>query len=149
VVERHNPGTAAPAGRGRVPPDHIVLADDNADMRDYLRRLLSEYYTVEAVANGVEALAAIRRQRPDLVLADVMMPELDGFELLRALQADLATVTLPVMLLSAWAGEEATVEGLEAGANDYLVKPFTAREVLTRVAARLEIVHTRAEATHG
>jgi signal transduction histidine kinase len=102
---------------------------------------------VEAVANGAQALAAIRRQRPDLVLADVMMPELDGFDLLRALRADPATATLPVILLSARAGEEATVEGLEAGADDYLVKPFSARSVLTRVAARLQIAGTRAEAT--
>lgn len=124
----------------------IVLADDNADMRDYLRRLLSGRYAVEAVRTGTQALAAIRRDPPDLVLSDIMMPELDGFGLLRALRGDPATVTLPVILLSARAGEEATTEGLEAGADDYLVKPFTARELLARVEARLEIARTRAEA---
>ncbi|HET9111944.1 MAG TPA: ATP-binding protein, partial [Ktedonobacterales bacterium] len=123
-----------------------VLADDNADMRDYLRRLLSGRYVVEAVDSGTQALAAIRRDRPDLVLSDIMMPELDGYGLLRALRGDPATVTLPVILLSARAGEEATAEGLEAGADDYLVKPFSARELLARVEARLEIARTRAEA---
>jgi signal transduction histidine kinase/FixJ family two-component response regulator len=146
AAERHDLSAETPAGLGSAAPIRIVLADDNADMREYLRRLLSAQYTIEAVANGTQALAAIRRQRPDLLVTDVMMPELDGFALLRALRADPATVTLPVMLLSARAGEEATVEGLEAGADDYLVKPFSAREVLSRVAARLEIARTRAEA---
>ena len=128
-----------------APPARILLADDNADMRGYLRRLLGARYEVEAVANGADALAAIRRNQPDLVLSDVMMPELDGFALLRALRADPATRTLPVILLSARAGEEATVEGLEAGADDYLIKPFSAREALGRVAARLEIARLRRE----
>ncbi len=134
-------GYAAAAVDG--PPARIVLADDNADMRDYLRRLLGEQYAVEAVANGAEALAAIRRQPPVVVLADVMMPELDGFGLLRALRDDPATSALPVILLSARAGEEATIEGLAAGADDYLIKPFSAREVLSRVAARLEVARAR------
>ncbi|HEX2350530.1 MAG TPA: ATP-binding protein [Ktedonobacterales bacterium] len=127
-------------------PAHIVLADDNADMRDYLKRLLATRYIVETAANGVQALELIRRQRPDLALVDVMMPELDGFGLLRAVRADPQTAHLPVMLLSARAGEEATVEGLEAGADDYLIKPFSAREVLSRVAARLEIARAWADA---
>jgi signal transduction histidine kinase len=137
-------GPAAQPDEGRRA--RIVLADDNADMRDYLRRLLSERYRVEAVANGAQALAAIRRDQPDLVLADVMMPEMDGFGLLSALRADPLTASLPVILLSARAGEEATIEGLEASADDYLVKPFSAREVLSRVAARLEAAPVRREA---
>ncbi|HKS68917.1 MAG TPA: ATP-binding protein, partial [Ktedonobacterales bacterium] len=137
---------ASAARETAAPPARILLADDNADMRDYLRRLLGERYAVEAVANGSAALAAIRRAAPDLVLAAVMMPELDGFAMLRALRADPATRTLPVILLSARAGEEATVEGLEAGADDYLTKPFSVREVLSRVAARLEIAGLRREA---
>jgi signal transduction histidine kinase/DNA-binding NarL/FixJ family response regulator len=127
-------------------PARIVLADDNADMRDYLKRLLSTHYIVETAANGAQALKLIRRQRPDLALVDVMMPEMDGFSLLRAVRADPQTAHLPVMLLSARAGEEATVEGLEAGADDYLIKPFSAREALSRVAARLEIARAWAEA---
>ncbi|HEX6818552.1 MAG TPA: ATP-binding protein, partial [Ktedonobacterales bacterium] len=127
------------------PSARIVLADDNADMRAYLRRLLGQQYRVEAVANGQDALEAIRREPPDLVLADVMMPELDGFGLLRALRAQPETINLPVILLSARAGEEAIIEGLQAGADDYLVKPFSAREVLSRVAARLDVAKSQAE----
>ncbi|MGE5334552.1 MAG: ATP-binding protein, partial [Nitrososphaerota archaeon] len=133
----------APTDRAR-----ILVADDSADMREYLSRLLRERFSVTMVANGAQALEAIQRNsgaRPDLVLADVMMPELDGFGLLRAIRSNPATVTLPVILLSARAGEEATVEGLQAGADDYLVKPFSAREVVSRIEARLEISRARAE----
>ena len=128
---------------GRRP--RIVLADDNADMRAYVQRLLSERFAVEAVVDGEAALAAIAREVPDLVLSDVMMPRLDGFGLLRALRADERTRTIPVVLLSARAGEEAEVEGLERGADDYLVKPFSAGELLARVTARLELARVRRE----
>ncbi|HYD57523.1 MAG TPA: ATP-binding protein [Burkholderiales bacterium] len=117
----------------------IVWADDNADMRDYVRRLLSPHYDVEVAPDGEAALAAVRRRRPDLVLIDVMMPRLDGFGVLAALRADERTRSLPVILLSARAGEEARLEGLKAGADDYIVKPFTARELLSRISARLEL----------
>ena len=115
----------------------ILVADDNADMRDYVSRLLGDRWRVEAVANGAAALTAIRERKPDLVLADVMMPELDGFELLRAVREDPSTRHTPVVLLSARAGEEATLEGIAAGADDYLVKPFTARDLIGRVEAQL------------
>jgi signal transduction histidine kinase/FixJ family two-component response regulator len=121
----------------------IVLADDNADMRDYLVRLLSQHYQVEATGDGAQALAAIHRAPPDLVLADVMMPGLDGFALIERLRANPHTAAIPVILLSARAGEEATIEGLQRGADDYLIKPFSAREVLSRVSARLEIARSR------
>jgi PAS domain S-box-containing protein len=124
----------------------ILLADDNADMRDYLRRLLSADYTIETVADGEAALAAIRSNAPDLLLADVMMPRLDGFSLLRAIRNDPEINKVPVILLSARAGEEARMEGLKAGADDYLTKPFSARELLVRVASRLEIARLRYEA---
>lgn len=121
----------------------ILLADDNADMRSYVRRLLGDSCQVETVSNGVEALGAIRQNRPDLVLTDVMMPGLDGFGLLRELRANEATRTIPVILLSARAGEDARIEGLEAGADDYMVKPFTARELLARVSAHLTLSRLR------
>lgn len=105
----------------------VLLADDNADMRDYVRRLLAPRYEVRTAADGVAALAALREHRPDLLLSDVMMPRLNGFGLLREIRADPALAGLPVILLSARAGEEASVEGLEAGADDYLIKPFSAR----------------------
>ncbi len=123
----------------------ILLADDNADMRGYVRRLLGDFYEVEAVSNGVDALAAAHRDPPDLVLTDVMMPGLDGFGLLRELRASEATNTIPVILLSARAGEDARIEGLESGADDYMVKPFTARELLARVGAHLAMSRLRRE----
>ncbi|HEY9810755.1 MAG TPA: ATP-binding protein [Halomicronema sp.] len=125
----------------------ILLADDNADMRDYVKRLLSKYYEVKTVGDGMAALEAIEQQMPDLVLTDVMMPHLDGFGLLKRLRANRETQDLPVILLSARAGEEARVEGLEAGADDYLIKPFSARELLARVESTLKIAEMRQQAT--
>ncbi|MBV9386453.1 MAG: response regulator, partial [Chroococcidiopsidaceae cyanobacterium CP_BM_ER_R8_30] len=125
---------------------HILLADDNADMRDYIKRLLGQQYEVEAVSDGMAALAAVRQQVPDLVLTDVMMPQLDGFGLLQALRAAPQTREVPIILLSARAGEEARVEGLAAGADDYLTKPFSARELMARVEASLKLAQLRREA---
>jgi PAS domain S-box-containing protein len=125
----------------------ILLADDNADMRDYIRRLLSGSYIVQTVADGVAALSAIEKNPPDLVLTDVMMPGMDGFELLRSLRSNPATQDIPIILLSARAGEESRIEGLAAGADDYLIKPFSARELLARVEASLKLARLRQEAT--
>jgi len=127
--------------RGRV-----LLADDNADMRAYVSRLLSPHFDVEAVSDGREALERAVSHPPDLVLSDIMMPSLDGFALLKALRAETVTGTLPVILLSARAGEESRVEGIEAGADDYLVKPFTARELLARVTTHLAMSRLRRQA---
>ncbi|GAA0282515.1 Sensor histidine kinase RcsC [Methylorubrum aminovorans] len=124
----------------------IVLADDNADMRAYVERLLGQDHEVVAVANGAAALQALRVGPADLLLTDVMMPVLDGIGLTRAVRADPALCTVPVIMLSARAGVEAGVEGLEAGADDYLVKPFSARELRARVRANLELARLRVEA---
>jgi PAS domain S-box-containing protein len=135
-----------PNGTKEIQPaaGKVVLADDNADMRDYLRRLLMERYEVVAVANGAEVLDALRNNPlPDLVLTDVMMPIMDGFELIQRLRDDDRTRTLPVIMLSARAGNEARVEGLQAGADDYLVKPFTARELLARVHSQIALSKAR------
>jgi DNA-binding response OmpR family regulator len=112
--------------------------DDNADMRSYLARLLGAHWAVRTTANGEEALRAVAEGQPDVVLTDVMMPRVDGFELLRALRSDPATRHIPVIMLTARAGQEASVEGLEAGADDYLAKPFRADELIARVRAVLE-----------
>ena len=152
ATQAASPGTGTTGPLAAVPGSHpdsqerILVADDNADMRAYLTRLLSERWVVEGVADGLAALAAAHARPPDLVLADVMMPGLDGFALLHALRADPATSAIPVLLLSARAGEEATVEGLEAGADDYLVKPFAARELLARVQSHLDLALLRREA---
>jgi len=125
----------------------ILIADDNEDMRDYLRRLLAAQYEVEAVADGKMALEAARQRKPDLILTDVMMPRLDGFALLREVRADATLRNVPVIMLSARAGEEARVEGAHSGADDYLVKPFSARELLARVGALVETTRVRQEAS--
>ena len=111
-----------------------------------MRRLLASSYDVEAVGDGEAALGLARYHDFDLVLSDVMMPKLDGFGLLKALRGDERTQTIPVILLSARAGEESRVEGMGAGADDYLVKPFSARELLARVEAHLNLQRVRREA---
>ena len=123
----------------------ILIADDNSDMRQYLARLLAEHYEIETVPDGQAAIEAARERLPNLVLSDVMMPVLDGFQLLQAIREDERTRRIPVVLLSARAGEESRVEGMHAGADDYLIKPFSARELLARISARLEIARLQGE----
>jgi anti-anti-sigma factor len=138
-------GPRPPAAAGEA-TGRVLVADDNADMRDYLLRLLTPRYAVTAVADGTAALEAARAAPPDLLVSDVMMPGLDGMALLSALRADPRTSRVPVLLLSARAGEEAAVEGLAAGADDYLVKPFAAQELLARVGAHVQLGRARREA---
>ena len=124
----------------------VLVADDNADMRQYIVRLLGQHYRTEAVPDGEAALSAALALLPDLVLTDVMMPRLDGFALLQALRADPRTSGVPVIMLSARSGEESRIEGMQEGADDYLVKPFSAKELLARVTAHLQMARTRREA---
>jgi len=131
----------AEPGRGIV-----LLAEDNADMRAYIQRLLERRFTIVTARDGQEALDYLRRSPVDLLLTDIMMPRLDGFSLLSQIRADAALRELPVVLLSARAGEEAKIEGLDVGADDYLVKPFSARELLARVTTHLLLAKTRREA---
>ncbi|RKH13206.1 response regulator [Corallococcus sp. CA047B] len=134
-----------PVTGGEAPRPRVLVADDNADMREYVQRVLSPSFDVTLATDGQAALEAARTHAPDLVLTDVMMPRLGGFGLLRALREAPATRSVPVVMLSARAGEEAAVEGLEAGADDYLVKPFSARELVARVRSMLELAHMRRE----
>jgi signal transduction histidine kinase/DNA-binding response OmpR family regulator len=134
----------APSGAHGAQP-RLLVADDNADMRAYVGRLLASRYQVSSVPDGQAALDALRADRPDLLLTDVMMPRLDGFGLLSAIRADPGLRDLPVILLSARAGEEARAEGLDAGADDYLTKPFAARELVARVGANLAMARLRQE----
>ena len=135
------PVASAPTSSGA----RVLVVDDNSDLRAFLSSLLSPHYAVQAVADGREALAAVQVRRPDLVLSDVMMPNLDGLGLVRALRDNPETRTLPVILLSARAGQEASLEGLAAGADDYLAKPFTSQELLARIRTHLTMARARDE----
>lgn len=158
-------GRSCPANRGRsldgsvvdgldvAHPDRVLVVDDDREMRGYLRDLLSEHWTVQVVADGAAALEAARTDPPDLVVADAALPaggadagseaSRGGIELLRALRSDSRTVGVPVVLLSSRAGEEAALEGFAAGADDYLVRPFSARELLARVTNHLQLGRVR------
>ena len=127
----------------------LLVADDNADMREYLLRLLNPHWEVEVVGDGEAALTSALARPPNLVLSDVMMPRMDGVALLRALRSDGRTESVPVLLLSARAGEEAVLEGLETGADDYLVKPFSARELVTHVRTHLGMARVRRAAAEA
>lgn len=138
----------SPATSTRQPDDErplVLVADDNADMRQYVVRVLGAHYRTEAVSDGQAALAAACARTPDLILTDVMMPRLDGFGLLKALRDDPRTSGVPVIMLSARAGEESRIEGMQEGADDYLVKPFSGRELLVRVTAHLQMARMRRE----
>jgi PAS domain S-box-containing protein len=141
TAEPAAPGGATTVGRR----DRILVADDNADMRDYLRELLGDWQ-VETVSNGAAALERARSAPPDLIVTDVMMPELDGLGLLAALRADPRTAAIPVLMLSARSGEDARVSGLAAGADDYVIKPFSARELTARVRSLLALADARRDA---
>ncbi|MFN4140534.1 ATP-binding protein [Aestuariivirga sp.] len=151
--EHTTPGLGAIESQGvDMQPDkrRILLADDNADMRTYVRRLLEGHgYIVDAAADGMAALSLAQVRKPDLILSDVMMPRLDGFGLLKRVRDDPTLADIPVLMLSARAGEEAKVEGLQAGADDYLIKPFTARELIARVQSHIQMAEVRREANRA
>jgi signal transduction histidine kinase len=151
--ERREATAAAPLGpHARSQADAadsrpaVLLADDNADMREYVAGLLQPRFRVRGVRDGQEALEALSQEMPELVLTDVMMPRLDGLGLLRAIRADPRWRELPVVMLSARAGEEATIEGLDAAADDYIVKPFAARELMARIDGQIAMRRLRAAA---
>ena len=124
-------------------PIRILLVDDNSDMRGYLKRLMEDYAAVETCGDGEAAYQAICREKPDLVVSDVMMPVLDGFGLIEKVRGNEAIKDVPIILLSARAGEEAKIEGLAAGADDYLVKPFSANELMSRVRYQVDAARRR------
>lgn len=124
----------------------ILIVDDNSDMRAYLKRLLEPFFTVETAVNGKDALDRIIQQPPSMILSDIMMPVMDGKTMLMQLRNNPDLFRLPVILLSARAGEDAVIDGLEAGADDYLVKPFSAPELLTKIRAQIKINKVRGQA---
>ncbi|MDT7596697.1 MAG: hypothetical protein QOJ06_2243 [Pseudonocardiales bacterium] len=143
-THRDAPATA-PVDVGPTAGATVLVAEDNLDLRRFVARLLEPHYRVLLAGDGRSALEQARVDHPDLVLTDVMMPGLDGFELLTALRNDPATAAIPVILLSARAGEEATGQGLAAGADDYLVKPFSSADLLARVRSNLTLARLRTQ----
>lgn len=124
---------------------YLLIVDDNPDMRKYLYRLLSPYWSIKTVADGIQAMVEARNEPPALILSDVMMPKMNGFDLLAEVRKDSGLKNTPVILLSARIEEDATIEGLEKGANDYLHKPFSARVLIARVKTQLELRRTKRE----
>jgi PAS domain S-box-containing protein len=143
VQEKPIEGTMPPALVQPTIKEIVLLADDNSDMREYVRQLLSDYWKVYAVADGEAALQAARDINPALILSDVMMPKMDGFQLTQELRHDPRTALIPIILLSARAGEESSREGLQQGADDYMIKPFTADTLIDRVRAHMELGRLR------
>ncbi|WP_293779826.1 ATP-binding protein [uncultured Oxalicibacterium sp.] len=129
-------------------PARILIADDNSDMRSYIRHLFEKQAIVETCADGEEAYEAILRSPPDLLLSDVMMPRLDGFGLIHKIRNTPEIHDVPIILLSARAGEEARLEGLQAGADDYLVKPFSAKELQAQAQRQIHISRQRKASRH-
>jgi signal transduction histidine kinase/class 3 adenylate cyclase len=144
LADRQEPD-ASPASDRRAEPDTralVLVADDNADMRAYLERLLSKHYRLILAKDGAEAVALSQSARPALILTDVMMPKMSGYDLLKAVRGDKDLRSTPVIFLTARAGTEARVESLEAGADDYLSKPFDENELHARVA---NLIRARAQ----
>jgi signal transduction histidine kinase len=126
-----------------APKLRVLVADDNQDMCQHIKNVLSTRWDVEVVHDGEAALQSLQTRVPDLILSDVMMPKLNGFELLREVRKDAVARLVPFVMLSARAGEEARIEGLQAGADDYLCKPFSSNELVARVKAQLKLGQLR------
>jgi DNA-binding response OmpR family regulator len=124
----------------------ILVAEDDTTFRHVLEMLLGEHWTVEAFPDGQRLLDAARKGTPDLVLADLLMAGLDGFGLVRELRGDAATRAVPVIVITGLTDEAARIKALEVGANDFLIKPFSNRELLLRVSTHLEMAALRREA---
>lgn len=135
---------SAPAATAGARP-RVLVIDDNADVREYIASLLCAHYDVVTAADGAKGLEAIRARPPDIVISDVMMPGLSGTELVRRLRGDPRNASVPVILVSARAGHESAVAGLDAGSDDYLVKPFAAQELLARVRTHVQLARMRKE----
>ncbi len=124
----------------------IMVVDDNADMREHIRSLLAGRFSVISAANGLDALQKLREKRPALILSDIMMPIMDGIGLLKEVKSHKATAQIPVILLTARAGEESKIEGWQMGADDYLVKPFSSKELISRISSQIRTSNIRLQA---
>ena len=127
-----------PTGADPADAPLVLVVEDNADLRNLIRYTLRDIYRVAEAVNGEEGLQLAAKLQPALIVSDVMMPVMDGYELCRTLKEQLATSHIPVILLTAKASAEARIEGLDTGADDYLTKPFNDLELLARVRNLLE-----------
>ena len=116
----------------------LLIVEDNTDMRNYIRKTLKEYYTIEEAVNGKEGVAKAKDIVPDLIISDIMMPEMDGYQLCELIKTDEVTSHIPVILLTAKADQQSRLRGLEQRADDYLLKPFDADELKLIVRNHIE-----------
>lgn len=137
--DRHSGDTVTAA----VESDCILIVEDNGDMREYLSTLLEDRYQILTAVNGKDALDKLGSQRADLILADIMMPEMDGYELIKTIRSNRSHSTTPVILISARSEMQDKVRGIELGANDYVVKPFNPEELLARIASQMKFKRLR------
>jgi PAS domain S-box-containing protein len=123
----------------------ILLVEDEATLREHLARALSDEYILDTAGSGTEALRSVLKTTPDLVVTDIVMPDLDGIELLRALRSSRRTQTIPVLLISGRALDEQRIAGFDEGADGYLAKPYTERELRARIRSMLHGARLRDE----
>lgn len=122
---------------GERPPRILIVDDEPTNLKVLAAHLMRWKCIVHAAASGPEAIAAVPTFDPDLVLLDIMMPEMSGYEVCQKLQADPATQHIPVIFLSAVAGEKAKAQGFEVGARDYVTKPFMVGDLAARIGTQL------------
>jgi signal transduction histidine kinase/DNA-binding response OmpR family regulator len=146
IEKREHPNLSVPSEESRAVPGTspaegkpiVLIVEDNADLRAYIREYLEADYAVQEAGNGKEGYDQATEIVPDIVVSDVMMPEMDGMELCRTLKQDVRTSHVPVILLTARAGTDSKMEGLGIGADDYVTKPFDTRELGARVRNLIE-----------
>ncbi len=123
----------------KLPETIILLVEDNTDIRNYIRENLETHYQIKEAADGEEGLKQARAIIPDLIISDIMMPRMDGYEFSRQIRADEKTSHIPIIMLTAKAGQSDKISGLEIGVDDYLIKPFDARELQVRIRNLIQL----------
>jgi PAS domain S-box-containing protein len=129
-----------------APKPHLLFVEDEATLREHLAERLSDEYVVDTAGNGNEALLAVMRAKPALVVTDIVMPDMDGVELLKTLRQTPGTRNIPVLLISGRAADEHRIEGFEEGADGFLPKPYTERELRALIGSMLRSAQRRADA---
>lgn len=146
LVETEDAGTETiSAENGVTNTEKVLIVDDNPDMRKHIRSLVSARYKTVTARNGLEALQKVYTEKPHVILSDIMMPGMDGIQLLKEVKENPHTANIPVILITARAGDESKVEGYETGADDYLVKPFSSKELVARISSQIRIVNARTQ----